>query len=342
MVFACQSRYGYLSKVRVGSTHKQKLENDKIDKSNSDKEPEIEGDEELVTASNDTNVIVPNQLFFRGIKGIDKTNATKQKNKANISKKQINKGKIADDKNINYFAKWAYTMGLITFLGSLILVPIIFGPLDIVLGIIALRQIAKSGERGIGRAIIGIIIGIFFTSFILIGFFQFAIETPVFTTLLIELLLAFGILIITFFVLKKIKKGNKNPKNEADLNRNDPFEMQIIKLGKISYFIGILTFFLSFALIGFALGPMTLILAQRALKITPMKYKNRRIFLKIIVVVGILATIGLLLCLAILILGSLAELGTWGILFILIILLGLLLMGIAFSIRKKFPITDSY
>ncbi len=64
MVCACQSRYGYLSKVRVGSAYKQKLEKDKIDKSNSDKEPEIEEDEELLTASNDTNKIIANHSIF--------------------------------------------------------------------------------------------------------------------------------------------------------------------------------------------------------------------------------------------------------------------------------------
>jgi hypothetical protein len=49
--------------------------------------------------------------------------------------------------------KWALIMGLISLLAFPFVIPAFIGPVDILLGIIALKQISKSGEKGKGRAI---------------------------------------------------------------------------------------------------------------------------------------------------------------------------------------------
>lgn len=265
MLFACQSRYGYLSKVKVGSATQHKAHSRIADMSNVETDVDIKEDENLTTASNDSTVIILNHSPFKKDKEVKSHISNKPREREIDSKKSTQKLNKAKDRKVNYYAKWALIMGLISLLTVPFIIPIFFGPLDILLGMVALKQISKQGEKGKGRAIFAIIVGIIASAFLLFVFIESTFLSYPFLPMPYMFLIAFGVLVYNFIWFIIIKKGRKNPVNQEEVNKKVPIDDRTKRLLKFTFSFAILTGLFSAILLGLAFGPLILIFAQTAL-----------------------------------------------------------------------------
>jgi hypothetical protein len=278
--------------VRVASTPKNVNEKNKKEPGISEKTILIEKEEEetLLSASNDSSQLVFDASVFKNIKEPRIASSIQVKEKQIAPSKSIKKVDKKADTPLNYYAKWALTMGLISLMVVPFIIPIILGPMDIALGIIALIQTSKSGEKGIGRGIYALIIGIIFTTFLLIKLSEayLVLSNPAIIVIVI------GVLLFNFIGLILIKKGKKNPVNKGQIEKRIPINKKTKRLLNTSCVFAVFMAALSFLVIGLAFGPITWILSKRVLARMPKDGRSLRLFELGILVLGILATLILL------------------------------------------------
>lgn len=332
----CKSRYGYLSKVRVGSTHKQQLGKDKIDKLNSEEAIEIDEEDNSTIASNDSNIILLNNSLFKNYKEIKSKQAPKHKKQEIDKKKLLKKFSKGAETNINYYAKWALIMGVISLLAFPLIIPAFLGPVDILLGIIALKQIKKSGEKGKGRAIYAILIGSFFTILLIVLFIVNTFGMYPLLPIPVMFLIAIGVLIFNLIWYILIINGNKNPANKEQVENRNAINKRTKKLLIIAFFYAFLTALFSVLIIGLAFGPSTWILSQRALKRMPYDGRNLRFITQLVMILGILATLLLVVLGVLFFFGVFLDPLIAG-LIALALILAIILTPIAFAIRGNYP-----
>ncbi len=200
-------------------------------------------------------------------------------------KKSITIGK--EKPPINYYAKWALIITLISLTTYPFIIPMILGPLDLLLGIIALIKIKKSHEKGKGRAIFAILTGLAFIA--LMAYILFiGIELPIlYPTLPIALyILGFNLLLYSL-----IKNGKKNPANKEQVEKRTPLDKKTRHFIVAAGIFALLTLAGSFMIITFGFGTITIMMAAKAIKNIPKGNKNARTIAIISLIVGIIGTI---------------------------------------------------
>lgn len=338
MLYACQSRYGYLSKVKVGSSTQQKAHSSKADKSILEIDVEIEGE---ITASNDSTVIILNHSLFKNDKEVKSHLSNKPREREIGNKKSTQMLNKAKDRKVNYYAKWALIMGLISLLTVPFIIPIFFGPLDILLGIVALKQISKRGEKGKGRAIFAIVVGIIASAFLLFVFIESTFLSYPFLPMPYMFLIALGVLVYNFLWFIIIKKGRKNPANQEEVNKKVPIDDRTKRLLKFTFFFAILTGLFSAILLGLAFGPLILIFAQTALQRMPKYGRILRFITQMVLVLGILASMALLVVLYLLLAGIMVDY-VFIIISAITLIMALILTIIAFATKMNYYLEDEY
>ncbi len=338
LLFACQSRYGHLSKVKVGSSTQQKAHSSKADKSILEIEVEIEGE---ITASNDSTVIILNHSLFKKDREVKSHISNKPREREIETKKSAHKLNKAKDRKVNYYAKWALIMGLISLLTVPFIIPIFFGPLDILLGIVALKQISKRGEKGKGRAIFAIVVGIIASAFLLFVFIESTFLSYPFLPMPYMFLIALGVLVYNFLWFIIIKKGRKNPANQEEVNKKVPIDDRTKRLLKFTFFFAILTGLFSAILLGLAFGPLILIFAQTALQRMPKDGRILRFITQMVLVLGILASMALLVVLYLLLAGIMVDY-VFIIISAITLIMALVLTIIAFATKMNYYLEDEY
>lgn len=111
----------------------------------------------------------------------------------------------------NYYAKWALIIGLISLLGSPIIIPGALAPLALFLGIKSLKQIRKKTERGKAFAILAIVIGAILSLIIFISFWPVLFTTFETAWFILVAALYGSIFLLNKLVYDTIKKSNNNP-----------------------------------------------------------------------------------------------------------------------------------
>lgn len=250
---------------------------------------------------------------------------TLTQDKKSIKIKKEKKSEVRDNEKppVNYYANWALIMGLISLTAFPLIIPLAIGPLNIFLGIIALLQIKHSHERGKGMAIFAIIIGTIWTALLLLMFITLTfIDYPLFMPVPVMFLIALGFLIFNYILYLFIKQNLKNPENSERAKKYEPLD-RITNGFLISTIVfAILTGGLIF--IGAGLGPITWMMASRALQNIPKEKSNRRLVARLAQIIGILGTIAIFVLVPLFI-----STGDW---FFALIALLTLLIAILFTI----------
>lgn len=145
LLFACQSRYGYLSKVRVGSASKQKVEKNKLDKTSSDKEkiheeissPEKQQEQEVTASEGAINMLLylPKIQFDFGNKQHkrDSVVAEFRQEYKSLKQKFPKSEPIAKHSNLPLIAGIAFMLFSILLLPSLGYIAIIFAVFGLII-----------------------------------------------------------------------------------------------------------------------------------------------------------------------------------------------------------------
>ena len=146
-----------------------------------------------------------------------------------------NRKYLVDKEPINYYAKWAFTFGLISLIAGILLAPVTF-----YLGKKALKEVKRNNEKGIGRAWFGLGIGLISLVINLFVFLIAFFEAP-----LIVLALLLLVLLLNRFIYQWIKKSPKNPENKnkpinPNQNRNNFWRIAAIVLFTLSIIFTVL------------------------------------------------------------------------------------------------------
>ncbi len=158
IIWSCNTRYGYLSKVRVEKSQKQESKNKLT-------EPFIITDEtyEIDKNVNVSNDSLPDLNCFRSslIPKLKLNTPFKSQIQADIPSNKQAKKRIDDSaRPINIFAKWSLILGIIGLFSYPLILPCLIGPVLLFASIRALKQIKDSGESGKEMAVFGFIVGV--------------------------------------------------------------------------------------------------------------------------------------------------------------------------------------
>lgn len=213
---ACNTHYGHRAKVRVGK-HEDPTSVYKKDKTDKPAEETLEIDQSELSASLDSLVDPKSRWQTFNYNQVNKSNeivGSKQIDKPKDKKDAKSIAKQRPDKTpINYYAKWAFILGLISLVGAVFVIPFAIGPLALFLGIKALKEIRKSGERGKGMAYFGLTIGFIFTLIIVVSFLS-SLEVDLGLGWLLLVVLPYVLVfLLNLVIYKTIKRSKKNPAN---------------------------------------------------------------------------------------------------------------------------------
>lgn len=285
IIGSCNTRYGYRSKVNTSKKENYQFKTDKKELLHAEK---TETAEEIISASLEKFqlIIISPNLNSININQDSIQTLKQDKKSKNFKKEKKSEFRDKEKQPINYYAKWALIMGLISLTVIPFILPIILGPLDILLGITALINIKKTIEKGKGRAIFAVLIGITLTALMVYIFF-FEIEFPI----LFPLIIAFYILGLNLLLFSMIKLGNKNPANKELVEKRSPLDKSTRNFIIATGIFAILTLAGSFLIITFGFGPITIMMAAKALKNIPKGKSNGKTIAIISLIVGILGTI---------------------------------------------------
>ncbi|MDP1727531.1 MAG: DUF4190 domain-containing protein [Bacteroidota bacterium] len=284
--WSCNARYGYRSKVNTG---KKENYQSKTDTKALLKEEKTQSPEEIITASVEKFRLIIIRPNLNSININKDSIQTLAQEKKIIRTHKVKKHTPANNVKppVNYYAKWALIITLISLTTIPFIIPMILGPLDLLLGIVALIKIKKSHEKGKGRAIFAILTGLAFialTAYILF----IGIELPIlYPTLPIALyILGFNLLLYSL-----IKNGKKNPANKEWVEKRTPLNKSTRHFILAAGIFALLTLTGSFMIITFGFGPITIMMAAKAIKNIPKGKSNGRTIAIISLVIGILGTI---------------------------------------------------
>lgn len=226
VLFACNKHYGYLSKVRVSKQEKsystaQQTNNKAVN--NDVIEANDQGRLNIISASADTlsEIITINDYSIKP--------QFDQKYEQVLSKERIkpikSKEPVRQKKPpMNYYAKWALIISLISLFGSILILPGTLAPLALFLGRKSLNEIRNNGERGKVAAVSAIIIGTILSTIIFFIFLDAFLTDFKIAWILFVLLLCLLIMLLNLLVYNTIKKSVKNPANADSPER--PFKRQ--------------------------------------------------------------------------------------------------------------------
>ncbi len=236
---ACNTHYGHRSKVRVSRQEKANGPTKHITH-NATIEANNEEYPLSITASADTLVqfTTKNDYSSKLQSKPQKELGSNEEKVKNVKRKDVVRHKKPP---MNFYAKWALIIGLISLLGLFAMVPAALAPVTLHLGRKSLKEIRKSGERGKSAAITAIVIGAILFSIIFISFWPILFTNLEIGWLLLVTLLYLLIFLLNLLVYNAIKRSSRNPARKNSPER--PYKKQ--KIGLKIFLIALLTLMIS-------------------------------------------------------------------------------------------------